>query len=73
MKIVVNEIKKQLELYKKDGTMIDSYPYKSSIDENFTVEDLKADIESFNITLGQQEEFDKLKDMANIVKIHNWD
>ena len=33
----------------------------------------KRDIEKFNVTLGQQAEFDNIKDLANVVTIHNWD
>ena len=32
----------------------------------------KEEIDNFNITLEQQEEFDNIKDLAVAVKIHNW-
>lgn len=72
MKILIDEIKKDGVLVKNDGTEISRYSYKNLIDEEFTLEDFKKDIESFNITLGQQEEFDNIKELSNSLKIHNW-
>ena len=72
MKIIIDEVKKEGVLVKNDGTEISRYSYKNLIDEEFTLEDFKNDIESFNITLGQQEEFDNIKELSNSLKIHNW-
>ena len=72
MKILIDEIKKDGVLVKNDGTEISRYSYKNLIDEEFTLEDFKKDIENFNITLGQQEEFDNIKELSNSLKIHNW-
>ena len=72
MKIIIDEVKKDGVLIKNDGTEISRYPYKNLIDEEFTLEDFKKDIENFNITLGQQEEFDNIKELSNSLKIHNW-
>lgn len=73
MKILIDEIKKDGVLVKNDGTEVSKYSYKNLIDEEFTLEDFKKDIESFNITLGQQEEFDNIKELSNSLKLHNWD
>ena len=72
MKIIIDEVKKEGVLVKNDGTEISRYSYKNLINGDFTLEDFKKDIESFNITLGQQEEFDDIKELSNCVKIHNW-
>lgn len=61
MKIVLDEVKKDGVLFKEDGTEVSRYSYKNLLDENFTIEDLRKDIDSFNVTLGQQEEFDDIK------------
>lgn len=73
MKIIIDEVKKEGILVKKDGTEISRYSYKNLLDENFTLEDFKKDIENFNVTLGQQEEFDDIKGLSNSLKLHNWD
>lgn len=72
MKIILDEIKKDGVLVKNDGTEISRYSYKGILNENFTVEDLKRDLDGFNVTLGQQEEFDDIKELSNVIKIHNW-
>lgn len=72
MKIILDEVKKEGVLLKNDGTEVSRYPYKKSLNEDFTLEDLKKDIESFNITLGQQEEFDDIRELSTAIKIHNW-
>ena len=72
MKIILDEVKKDGVLVKNDGTEVSRYSYKNIIGENFTFEDLKKDIEGFNVTLGQQEEFDDIKELAHAIKIHNW-
>ena len=72
MKIIIDEVKKDGVLIKNDGTEISRYPYKNLIDEEFTLEDFKKEIENFNITVGQQEEFDNIKELAKSSKIHNW-
>ena len=72
MKIILDEVKKEGVLVKKDGTEVSRYSYKNLITEEFTVEDLRKDIDGFNVTLGQQEEFDDIKKLADYIKIHNW-
>ena len=72
MKIVLDSSRKEGVLLKKDGTEVSRYSYKNLIDETFTFEDLKKDIEDFNITLSQQEEFDDIKKLSEYIKIHNW-
>ena len=72
MKIILDETKKEGVLVKKDGTEVSRYPYKNLITEEFTVEDLRKDIDNFNVTLGQQEEFDDIKKLADYIKIHSW-
>jgi len=72
MKIVLDEIKKDGVLLKKDGTEVSRYSYKNLLNDEFTLEDLKKDIEGFNETLGQQEEFDDIKTLSDYIKIHNW-
>ena len=72
MKIILDEVKKDGVLVKNDGTEVSRYSYKNVLNENLTIEDLKKDIEGFNVTLGQQEEFDDIKVMSNYLKIHNW-
>lgn len=74
MKIIVDEIKKELRLVKKDGTIISDYSYKKALEgkDALTIEELKEDIAGFNETLEQQEEFDNIKDLLPILKIHNW-
>lgn len=72
MKIVLDEVKKDGVLLKEDGTEVSRYSYKNLLDKNFTIEELRKDIESFNITLGQQEEFEDIKKLADYIKIHNW-
>lgn len=73
MKIILDEAKKEGVLITNDGKEISRYTYKNLINGEFTLEDLKSDIEKFNITLGQQEEFDNIKDLAPAISIHNWD
>lgn len=72
MKIILDEVKKDGVLVKEDGTEVSRYSYKNILDESFTIDDLKKDIEGFNVTLGQQEEFDDIKELAHSIKIHNW-
>lgn len=72
MKIILDEVKKDGVLVKEDGTEVSRYPYKNLLNDEFTIEDLRNDIESFNTTLGQQEEFDNIKELAHSIKIHNW-
>ena len=72
MKIIIDEVKKDGVLVKNDGTEISRYSYKNLISDDFTLDDFKKDIDSFNITLGQQEEFNNIKDLSNIITIHNW-
>ena len=72
MKIILDEAKKEGVLLKNDGTEISRYSYKNLIGEDFTIEDLRKDIKNFNITLGQQEEFDNIKGLSSSLKIHSW-
>ena len=72
MKIILDEAKKDGVLFKNDGTEVSRYSYKNILNENFTIDDLKRDIEGFNVTLGQQEEFDDIKELSKSLKIHNW-
>ena len=72
MKIILDEARKEGVLIKKDGTEVSRYTYKNLLNKNFTIEELREDIEDFNITLGQQEEFDDIKKLADYIKIHNW-
>lgn len=72
MKIVIDDVKKEGVLIKDDGTEISRYSYKNLIKENFTFEEFKADIDSFNKTLSMQEEFDNIRELSNVIKIHNW-
>ena len=72
MKIILDEPRKEGVLVKNDGTEISRYSYKNLIDEKFTFEKFKKEIEQFNITLGQQEDFDDIKELGNAIKIHNW-
>jgi hypothetical protein len=73
MKIILDEVTKEGKLVKADGTVISSYSFRNLVNDEFTIDDLKRDIEKFNVTLGQQAEFDNIKDLANVVTIHNWD
>lgn len=72
MKIVLDEVKKDGVLVKDDGTEVSRYSYKNLIKDGFTFEDLKDYVEGFNVTLGQQEEFDDIKELARVNSIHNW-
>lgn len=72
MKIIIDEIKKDGVLIRDNGIEVSRYSYKNLLDEEFTLEDFKKDIESFNVTLSQQEEFDNIKELSNSLKIHNW-
>lgn len=73
MKIVINEENKTLELTKNDGTIIDSCSYKSIIDDDFTFEDLVENNDKFNKTLSSFGEFDKIKELGEVIKLHDWD
>lgn len=72
MKIILDEVKKDGVLVKNDGTEISRYSYKNLISKDFTFEEFKKDIDGFNVTLGQQEEFDDIKELGACVKIHNF-
>ena len=73
MKIILDENKKEGVLIKNDGTEVSRYSYKNLVNENFTLEEFKKDIEGFNQTLEKQEEFDDIKEMAQYLTIHNFD
>ena len=72
MKIILDEALKEGVLVKKDGTEVSRYSYKNLIKGDYTFEELKEEIDNFNTTLEQQEEFDNIRDLATAVKIHNW-
>lgn len=72
MKIILDEVKKEAVLVKKDGTEVSRYSYKNLVSKDITFEEFKADIDSFNETLGIQEEFDDIKDLRRVVNLHNW-
>lgn len=72
MRIILDEVRKEGVLVKSDGTEISRYPYKNLINEEFTLEEFKKDIERFNITLSQQEDFDNIKDLSVAINLHNW-
>lgn len=73
MKIILDEVKKEGVLIKKDGKEIARYTYKNLIDDSYTLDDFKKDLEGFNETLGMQEEFDNIKEMSTSINIHNWE
>lgn len=73
MKIVINENKKVLELTKNDGTIIDQSSYRTLLDDDYTMEDLIEDNEKFNRTLSSFKEFDDVKELGVVLKLHNWD
>lgn len=72
MKILLDEAKKEGILVKNDGTEISRYSFKNLLDNDFTLEDFKQEIDEFNITLAQQEEFTNIKELSTSIKIHNW-
>jgi hypothetical protein len=72
MKILLDETTKEGILVKNDGTEVSRYSFKNLLDDDFTFEDFKQEIDEFNITLAQQEEFTNIKDLATSIKIHNW-
>ena len=72
MKIVLDETTKEGILLKNDGTEVSRYSFKNLIDDSFSFEDFKKEIDAFNVTLGQQKEFDNIKELASSIKIHNW-
>lgn len=72
MKIVLDEVKKEGVLVKKDGTELERYSYKSLINKNHSFEKFKEDIDKFNKTLGMQEEFDDIKKLNDYISIHDW-
>lgn len=72
MKILLDETTKEGILVKNDGTEVSRYSFKNLLDDDFTFEDFKQEIDEFNRTLAQQEEFTNIKDLATAIKIHNW-
>lgn len=72
MKIIFDEIRKDGVLVNKEGKEISRYTYKNIINDEFTFEDLKKDIESFNQTLEMQDEFDNIKELSKAISIHSW-
>lgn len=74
MKIILDEIKMDGVLLNNEGKEISRYSYKGILKDGFTFEDLKNDIEKFNVeTLGKQDEFETIKDLSQSISIHNWD
>lgn len=76
MKIILDTNKKDGVLVKENGSEvkeISRYSYKNLITEDFTVEDLQKDIDGFNETLAQQEDFDDIRKMSDYLKIHNFE
>lgn len=72
MKILLDEATKEGILVKNDGTEVSRYSFKNLLDDDFTFEDFKQEIDKFNITLAQQEEFTNIKELSTAIKIHNW-
>lgn len=72
MKILLDETTKEGILVKNDGTEVSRYSFKNLLDDDFTYEDFKKEINSFNVTLAQQEEFTNIKELSTSIKIHNW-
>lgn len=76
MKIILDTNKKDGVLVKENGNEVKEvsrYSYKNLITEDFTIEQLQKDIDGFNKTLAQQEDFDDIKKMSDYLKIHNFD
>lgn len=72
MKIIINENTKETILVNKDGKEISRYSYKNIINDSFTFEDFKRENERFNETLEKQEEFDNIKELSKVMKIHKF-
>lgn len=72
MKIVLNEITKNGELTKEDGTIISTYSFKNLISDEYTMEDFKKDIDGFNKTLSQYDDFDNIAELTPINNVHNY-
>lgn len=72
MKIVLDVAKKDGVLLKRDGTEISRYSFKNLLKDGFTFEEFQKDIENFNSTLAQHEDFDDMKKLGELVKLHKW-
>ena len=72
MKIILDLVKKDGVLVKKDGTEVSRYSFKNLLKEDFTLEEFQQDIDGFNVTLSQQEDFDNIKKLYEFIKIHPW-
>lgn len=72
MKIVLDVAKKDGVLLKRDGTEISRYSFKNLLKDDFTFEEFQKDIENFNNTLAQHEDFDDIKKLGELVKLHKW-
>lgn len=72
MKIILDEAHKEGVLLKNDGTEVSRYSYKNLVNDQYTFEEIKSDIDKFNVTLGQQKEFDNIKELSSAIKIHSW-
>lgn len=70
MKIVLNEITKNADLVKSDGTVVSTYSFKNLVNDEFSMEDFKKDIEGFNETLKQYDDFDNISNLSSIVTVH---
>ena len=73
MRVMLDVMNKDAVLVKKDGTEVSRYSFKNLIGKDFTFEELKKDIDSFNAeTLSKRNEFDDIKELGECVKQHNW-
>ena len=72
MKIILNETVKEANLINKKGKIISTYSYRKVLNDEFTFEDFKKDIESFNETLATFPEFDDIKEMSKVIQLHNF-
>ena len=72
MRIDLDKVNKLLVLKKNDDSVVSSYSYKNSIDDDFTEESLENDIKGFNKTLGTFPEFDNIKELGKIINLHNF-
>lgn len=73
MRVMLDVLKKDAVLVKNDGTEVSRYSYKNLIGEDFTFEEYKKEIDSFNVeTLSKRNEFDDIKELGECVKQHNW-
>lgn len=72
MEIILDEIRKDAILINKDHKEISRYSFKNLVNKEYSINEFKADIEEFNKTLRQQEEFGDIKGLADCIKIYKW-